>query len=219
MRRPLFARDLALPAILLLALLGFWMPWLDGPAAALRLNAYELSEWITFLPAVRYGEVSLSRLSFLAPSACLAVLLALAVGAIRIRTARSWVAAILPDSALGWGLLGLAALSALAVLPYYPHILTAYAEPEFQGQFFVAAATLTSVVVALVLPPEIAGLAQIIAGLVGAALSAWALWTLWPVASALLGQSGTIGWGWAVTIMGCLAAAAHGWLRLFRPRW
>src|SRR5437870_3045187 len=63
---------------LLLALVGYWLPWLTAPAAALRLNGYELSEWITFLPGVRDGSLPLNRLVFLLPLACLALLFALA---------------------------------------------------------------------------------------------------------------------------------------------
>ena len=61
-------------AALALAVAGYWLPWLTHPAAALRLNGYELSEWVTFLPGVRDGSLPLSRLVFLIPLACLALL-------------------------------------------------------------------------------------------------------------------------------------------------
>src|SRR5258705_5136091 len=60
-----------------LALVGYWLPWLTHPVAALRLNGYELSEWITYLPGVRDGSLPLSRLLFLLPLGCLALLLRL----------------------------------------------------------------------------------------------------------------------------------------------
>ena len=62
---------------LALAWIGYWGPWLDHPAAALQLNAYDLAEWITRLPEVRAGTLALSRLDFLLPLACLSVLTAL----------------------------------------------------------------------------------------------------------------------------------------------
>src|SRR5258706_7220944 len=65
-------------AALGLALFGYWLPWLTHPSAALRLNGYELSEWITYLPGVRDGSLPLSRLVFLLPLGCLALLLGLA---------------------------------------------------------------------------------------------------------------------------------------------
>src|SRR5258708_34443636 len=65
-------------AALGLALFGYWLPWLTHPAAALRLNGYELSEWVTFLPGVRDGSLPLGRLVFLLPLGCLALLLGLA---------------------------------------------------------------------------------------------------------------------------------------------
>src|SRR5207245_1175929 len=65
-------------AALGLALVGYWLPWLTHPAAALRLNGYELSEWVTYLPGVRAGSLPLSRLEFLLPLGCVALLLGLA---------------------------------------------------------------------------------------------------------------------------------------------
>src|SRR5437764_9978299 len=66
-----------------LALIGYWTPWLTHPAAALRLNGYELSEWVTFLPGVRDGSLPFNRLAFLIPLACLALLLGIAASHFR----------------------------------------------------------------------------------------------------------------------------------------
>lgn len=211
-----------LPIALCLGWLGFWGPWLAHPAAALQLNAYELSEWVTFLPAVQAGQVPLNRLAFLAPSACLAVLCALAVrgagAAPGAGRTRGWLGALLPDSLLGWLLLGLAALSAMTVFPYYPYLLTAYADPEFQGQLVVAGLTTLAAGVALLLPDDANALAQIAAALVGGVLSVWALVTLWPATLELLGPAWTLGWGWAALLLSFASALIHGWGALFRPR-
>ncbi len=113
-----------------LALVGFWGPWLSLPPAALQLNAYELSEWVTFLPAVRWEGVPLNRLAFLAVSTCLAGLWALSA------TGAGWrgrALAAVPVGGCVW-----------ATLPYYPYILNAYAEPEFQLQFWVGVGTALS---------------------------------------------------------------------------
>ena len=67
----------------LLAVVGYWMPWLTLPAAALRLSGLDLAEWITHLPGVMDGSLPLGRLSFLTPLACLALLLALAGARLR----------------------------------------------------------------------------------------------------------------------------------------
>ncbi|MGQ0600767.1 MAG: hypothetical protein ACT4QE_03620, partial [Anaerolineales bacterium] len=145
---------------LLAVLLGYWMPWLALPAAALQLNAYELSEWVTFLPSVQLGEVAFNRLSFLIPAACLALLFALASAQMR-SPSRRIIFAIWPDSILGWALLVCAGLSVAAVFPYYPYVLTAYKDPEFQTQFFLACAVVLGIVLAFIMPEWLNGLAQI----------------------------------------------------------
>lgn len=211
-------RRYLLPAALALALLGFWQPWLALPAGALQLNAYELSEWVEFLPGVFIGALPFDRLTFLLPGACLTVLFGLAAARVRRVPPRGWLSALWPDNALGWGLLVLAGLSVAAVFPYYPYLLRAYADPEFQMQFFVACAAVLAVPLALLLPDEVAAFAQISLALAGLGFSAWALWALWPVASELLRVTWPLGWGWFATLLGLAVAAAEGWQRLFAPR-
>src|SRR6185369_540532 len=142
-------------AALALALVGYWLPWLTHPVAALRLNGYELSEWVTFLPGVRDGSLPLTRLVFLLPLGCLALLLAIAASwqpphpiqvlatssePPRPPAPRSGLAAMLPviRSWGGWGLLLLSLVCAFTVFPPYPYLLTAYADPEYRAQLFIA---------------------------------------------------------------------------------
>jgi hypothetical protein len=211
---------LFLPAVLLLGVIGFWSPWLAHRGAALQLNGYELSEWVTFLPAVQAGELPLNRLSYLIVSACLAVLLALAANRDRRgrRTGRGWWDLVLPGSGLGWALLIVAALSALAVFPYYPYFLTAYADPEFQVQFWTACATVVVLAIALWLPEELRDGLQVFVAAAGVVACAWSLWTLWPAAAALLGQGAAPGWGWILALLCLAVTAGHGWRGLFQPR-
>lgn len=204
-RRPAALPDLALPAALLLALLGCWAPWLAQPAAVLQLNAYELSEWLTFLPAAQQGRLPVDRLALLLPSACLAGLFGLAAGAWR---SRPWI---------GWGLLAVAGLCALAVFPYYPYILTAYADPEFGAQFWTALAAAAVGLLAGWLRDDAAALAQMLLAAAGLAVTARAGWGLWP-AAAEVGLAWQIGWGWPITLLGFALALLAGWGRLFRPR-
>lgn len=207
-----------LPLSLFLALLGFWMPWLALPAGALQMNAYELSEWVTFLPGVFIGELPFNRLTFLIPAACLTVLFALAAARTRNTSTKSWIRAILPQTWPGWGLLLLAALCLSAVFPYYPYILTAYQDPEFQMQFFVACVATLAVPLALLLPRDVGLLAQIMLAIIGLGYSTWAMWQLWPVASELLRNAWPLGWGWLLTLVGFALVLAEGWGSLFRPR-
>jgi hypothetical protein len=212
------AQRYLLPVALALALFGFWQPWLALPAGALQLNAYELSEWVEFLPGVFTGALTFDRLTFLIPSACLTVLFGLAAARARRAAPRDWLSALWPDSALGWGLLILAGLSVAAVFPYYPYLLSAYADPEFQAQFFLACGALLAVPLSLLLPDEIAALVQITLAVIGLGVSAWAWWALWPVASELLRVTWPPGWGWFATLLGFGLAAFEGWQRLVAPR-
>jgi hypothetical protein len=210
-------RHTAISLALLAALLGYWMPWLALPAAALQLNAYELSEWVTFMPAVQLGEVPFNRLSFLIPAACLALLFALASAQTRNPKRRS-VLAIWPDSIWGWALLAGAGLSVAAVFPYYPYILTAYKDPEFQIQFFVACAVVLGIALAFVAPEWLNGLAQIALAVIGIGFSVWALWSLSPLAAELMRAPWPVGWGWPLTLAGLGVVAVSAWRGLFTQR-
>ncbi|MCS6909370.1 MAG: hypothetical protein NZM11_02200 [Anaerolineales bacterium] len=207
-----------LPGALVLALFGYWQPWLALPAGALQPNAYELSEWVEFLPGVFTGALPFDRLTFLVPCACLTVLFGLAAARVRRAAPRDWLSALLPDSALGWVLLALAGLSVAAVFPYYPYLLSAYADPEFQAQFFLACIALLAVPLALLLPDEVAGFVQIALAVTGLGFSIWAWWALWPVASELMRVTWPPGWGWFATLLGFGLAAVEGWQRLLTPR-
>lgn len=216
------------------ALLGYWSPWLTHAAAALRLNGYELSEWITFLPGVRSGELPLSRLLFLLPLACLALLLVIVATRVPVRLAapplgqvtprpappRTGLAAALPPMAAPWSWVLLLAglVCALVILPPYPYLLTALRDPEFQAQFFTGCATLLGLLIVAYLPAELQDGLQIILGLAGAALSAYALSVLHSAASAVLNTPWSIGLGWGVMVAGFVVLALAGLAQLFGPR-
>jgi hypothetical protein len=231
------SRRLVQLAALGLALVGYWLPWLTAPAAALRLNGYELSEWVTYLPGVRDGSLPLSRLLFLLPLACLALLLALAASrsadappiyilggepqSPRPRPARprTGLAALLPVAGLGgWVLLIVGAVCALVVVPPYPYFLTAYADPEYRLQLFVALFSLVALLLALYLPDQVRAVAQIGLAIAGGAIGLWALLTVRPVASDLLGSPWPIGLGWPLMLAGFAALAWVGLAQLFSPR-
>lgn len=60
-------RWLMLIALLLAAGGASFAPWVDRPAAALKLTAPDLAEFVKFLPEVRNGSLSVQRLLFLLP--------------------------------------------------------------------------------------------------------------------------------------------------------
>ena len=218
-----------------LALAGYWLPWLTHPVAALRLNGYELSEWVTFLPGVRDGSLPLGRLVFLLPLGCLALLLGLAAGwqaapPVQILAAapgmpafsapRSGLNALLP-AVRGWGgwlLLLLSLLCLFIVFPPYPYLFTAFADPEYRAQMLVASLSLIVLVLALYLPADLKAALQILLAILGGGLALWALLVVRPVASELLGAPWAIGLGWWIMLAGFVVLAAGGLRELLGPR-
>jgi hypothetical protein len=231
-------RQMVQLAALGLALVGYWLPWLSAPAAALRLNGYELSEWVTYLPGVRDATLPLSRLLFLLPLTCLALLLALAASRIagappiyilggepqspRARAPqrpRTGLNALLRVAGLGgWALLALGLACALVVIPPYPYVLTAYADPEYRVQLFVALFSLVALLLALYLPDQVKAAAQIGLAVAGGVLGLWGLLAVRPLASVLLGAPWPIGLGWPLMLAGFAALAWVGMVQLFGPR-
>jgi len=222
-------------AALALALIGYWLPWLTHPAAALRLNGYELSEWVTFLPGVRDGSLPLGRLVFLLPLGCLALLLGLAATwqvspPPRLLTPapinpaptgpRSGLNALLPSirGAGGWSLLLLGLVCAFTVFPPYPYLLTATAYPEYRTQLFAASLGVVLLLLALYLPSDLKAGMQIVLAALGGGLGLWSLLVLRPTAAGLLGAPWAIGLGWPIMLAGFALLVLGGWRELFGPR-
>lgn len=232
-RRASVRLDLELRTILPLgfALLGYWTPWLTHPAASLRLNGYELSEWVTFLPGVRDGTLPIAylplglyfaRLAFLIPLACLAWLLGIAAFRFRREAVtpmrQSWISLWLPTTGWGWGVWLLAWFVCYTVFPPYPYILSAYRDPEFQFHFLVAGLTLLGLGLIPILTAELKDAVQVLAALLGGGLGLWALLVLHPVVSNLLHAPWRIGLGWAAMLLGFLGLAWAGWAQFFGPK-
>jgi len=225
---------LRLPA-LLLAVAGYWLPWLTHPAAALRLNGYELSEWITFLPGVRDGTLALSRLQFFLPLAGLALLCALVATrpASRlalpplgvsprtvVRPPRSGLAGLLPPIAglPGWIILLAGLLFAFVVLPPYPYLLTAYADLEYRTQLIVAVMTLLTFIVLVYLPGDLNTLLQLIVAVAAFASAIPPLLAVRSAADGVLGAVWSLGLGWPLLLVGLGMLALFALARLFGPR-
>ncbi len=219
---------------LLLAAIGYWLPWLTHPAAALRLNGYELSEWITFLPGVRDGSLSLTRLQFLLPLAGLALLCALVAirpaqrlalpplgaGARPPAAPRTGLAALLPSvgGLAGWVTLLAGLIFAFVVLPPYPYLLTAHADPEFRPQLIVAIFTVLAFVVLVYLPADLNAVVQIVLAMAAIASAVPPLLAVRPAANEVLGAAWPLGLGWPLLLAGLAGLAWLALRRLFSPR-
>ena len=71
--------DYALLALLLLAALSYWAPWIDHRTAALKLSGQDLGEFVKFIPALRTAQRSFPRqLFYLPPLVCAGSLVLLA---------------------------------------------------------------------------------------------------------------------------------------------
>jgi hypothetical protein len=124
-----------------------------------------------------------------------------------------------PDSLLGWGLLVLGLLSLGAVFPPYEAYVRRDWWPEYQPQFFVACAALLGLVVVLVLPEEVTDVLQLLIAAVAGVYTFWLVFALWSaVAYELLHIPWTLGYGWALTLMGFLGLALAGASRVFGPK-
>lgn len=220
---------------LLLALAGYWLPWLSHPAAALRLNGYELSEWITFLPGVRDGTLSLTRLQFLLPLAGLALLCAL----VAVRPAsrpvltpvgaplrppspapRTGLAALLPNvaSPAGWAFLLAGAICAFVVLPPYPYLLTAHADPEYRAQLLAAILTFAAFLIVVYLPHDLNAAAQLVVALAALVSAVPPMLSVRPAAEGVLNAAWPLGLGWPALLAGLAWLGWLGLARLFSPR-
>ena len=71
--------DYVLLALLFLAALSYWAPWIDHRTAALKLSGQDLGEFIKFIPALRMAQRSFPRqLFYLTPLVCAGSLVLLA---------------------------------------------------------------------------------------------------------------------------------------------
>jgi hypothetical protein len=195
---------------LALAWTGYWAPWIAHRAAALQTNGYDLGEWITRLPEVRDGSLRLGRLDFLLPLAALSLLTALA--AVQPPGLTPW---------LRWPARLLALLGALLILPEYPFILTAHADPELRPALILGVLTILAVAGLGLADPGVrlkeffgwVGAAYCLLALAALGFTARALWVVWPSLARLFHSVPGLNWGPFALGAGLLLvfAAGLGW--------
>lgn len=202
-----------LGAALALSLLGFWLPWLAPEPAGLQLNAFELSDWVMLTPDVAYRTYPVERLSFVSIAACLTIGFGLALSRSRAGlTWKTWLAR--PTT---WVLALGGAASFLTALPYFPHALIGWREPEWQRQWLMAVAALGLGVAAIGLSAGWGRLALVALALGGAHLTFWSWWLTRPLAESLMGGAPT-GPGWLLCLTGWVGVLLVGALDLGRRR-
>ncbi len=167
----------------LLVLVGYWRPWIPHKAAGLALTAWDLTEWIKFLPAWRAGTLNIQREAFYLPLIASGLALALVAARLRSRLAR-------------WALRVLGGILCLLALPAYELLFTAYRGGEGQGQFFLALAGGALVLLSPLTrawPGRLYGVLLAAIGLIGLGLPLWQLALLRPVVAQVYAEP--IGWG------------------------
>ena len=172
---------------LLVALAGYFGPWVGHQAAALVLTGQDMAEYVKFLPQVRAGELRVLRELFYLP------LLAGAIGLVCLAANRRWRYA--------WWLRGLLALLAvpvaLSMLPpaWTPQLmLTA----EFRWQAAAMAVCLALAVLHPLLrrlPPALLETTTALLALAAAVVPVWQFLRLRPALDFVYGRPVTLGWG------------------------
>jgi hypothetical protein len=116
--------------VLVVALIGYYLPWISNGAAALSFNAYDLAEWVSLHPAVRGGSIPL-----LAPFFLRSVLggLALLFGLRALQSGVRWQQVV-------YGLL--AVCLAITLLPPLDFLRGGWNDPNYRQQFALTIATL-----------------------------------------------------------------------------
>jgi hypothetical protein len=194
----------------LVALAGYFGPWVPSPAAGLVVTGLDLGEYVKFLPPVQSGEIALWRQAFYLP--LVAVSVAFSLQAYRRELGYPWPVRLI--------LLAVAAVAALNQLPpaWTPGRLVS---PEFRLQTISLVVCLGMVLTS----PLLALLPRFLAGLVVLLLVIPAIWlpvqaflTILPAISQLYNHPLAPGWGMGTMVAG-LAGMAIAAALVARPEW
>ena len=196
---------------LIVAVAGYFGPWVWHPAVAFRYSADDLSEFVKFMPAVRSGQTPIARELFFMPIWLASVGAAVWLGSFARQRLVRWPAGLL------------VVYTAIWPMPMYPFILDAYRSAEFGPSFWgsVAAAALSVIALALGarLPDRARAGAWMAIGLAGAIIAPLTFAQIKPALDAQHGWMLSIGWGIAAVLIGFIAVAAAGvagWVRATR---
>lgn len=183
---------------LIIAWLGLWGAWVPSGVASLSQNLFYLTEWSTFLPGVRSGEIRLAPEVLRLGGALGASALVVAAQSIRPAWAR-WLLRL----ALGLPVI-------IVLMPPYPDFFQMWWSPSY-GARFGTASVLFLVLVASIFAGHLSALARRIgvAVLCGLALvsAVTGLVILLPLFQADYAAPLGAGWGLAAFLAGLVVAA------------
>jgi hypothetical protein len=183
---------------LVLALVGYFGPWVYHRTAALTVTGFELSWFSKFFPQVGSGVVSIQRERFFVPVVTAAILWGL------------WINRLAELPIFHRVLLtGPAALLLLLVLPPYDFFLT----PEYRPQLLLAVGGMALIPLTLlgrVLPGRAWGGLFALLSLTGGSLALTQFLRLRPLVVSLHGSPVGLGWGAITCVAGFAALAALG---------
>jgi len=191
------------PLGVILALIGYWGPWVNHKAAALVLSGLDMAEFVKFLPEVRAGTEFVIRELFYLPPLAAALCLVLTGGSQHLRYPL-WARAIMAIVAV---------VLAIIVLPPYPFILQALSSDEFRWQFLAGAGCLAIIAGCLLyrrLPRAVMAILLIVVSLAGGIPPLWQFLSLRNALDRVYGQPIHIGWGLWLTVAGFLIIAGAG---------
>ncbi len=179
----------------ILALIGFFGPWVAHQTASLTVTGYELSEFAKFFPQVQGGVVPVKRALFITPLlggiVCLALVINRSANGPLLRLAST----------------ALVALLGLGALPPFDGLL----EPQYRLQLWlVVAGTLLVVSTPLArrLSEQSHGVLLLLFSLGGIAPALWQALLLHPLITELYRRPVWPGWGLAVCAIGFLMVGA-----------
>jgi len=194
------------PLGIILALVGYWGPWVNHKTAALVLSGLDMAEFVKFLPGVRAGTEFMIRELFYLPPLAAALCLAL-MGSNQHLRYPLWARAIMVMAAVAL---------ATIVLPPYPFILQALSSDEFRRQFLAAAGCLAITVGFLLyrcLPRAVMAALLIVVSLAGAIPPVWQFFSIRSALDRVYGQPIHVGWGLWLMVAGFLVVTgAGGWI-------
>ena len=185
---------------LVLAIVGYFGPWVDHKTAALVLTGQDMGEFVKFLPEVRAGTAPMIREFFYLPpfvvALCLILLMASKRSAYPLVVRAVMLLAVL---GLAW-----------AMLPpvWTPQLLVT---AEFRKQTVAIAFCLLLLIIHPLLrylPPRLTAMTIMVLALLGAGPFLWQFFAIREAVNRAYGWPVQVGWGLWVTVLGFLIVMA-----------